>query len=84
MAHILGSLRNLLNFGVFCECNCQLVSFVLCVFLIWLMIPTEFNGSLLLYNKIIKPYFLKHHKTIDDTVGKVKDTVCWANIEELI
>nr|CAH7738674.1 unnamed protein product [Callosobruchus chinensis]CAH7767712.1 unnamed protein product [Callosobruchus chinensis] len=45
-----------------------------CIFLIWLMIPTEFNGSLLLYNKVIKPYFLKHHKTIDETVGKVKDT----------
>jgi len=45
-----------------------------CVFFIWLMIPTEFNGSLILYNKIIKPYFVKHHKKIDDAVSKVRDS----------
>lgn len=43
-------------------------------FMVWLMIPTEFNGSLFLYRKIIKPYFLKNHQTIDNTLNKVKDT----------
>lgn len=43
-------------------------------FMVWLMIPTEFNGSILLYRKIIKPYFLKHHQVIDDTLNKVKDS----------
>jgi len=43
-----------------------------CVFFIWLMIPTEFNGSIVLYKKVVKPYFLKHHATIDDTAQKIK------------
>lgn len=42
--------------------------------MVWLMIPTEFNGSLILYRKIVKPYFLKHHKNIDATLDKVKDS----------
>ncbi|XP_030759451.1 receptor expression-enhancing protein 5 isoform X2 [Sitophilus oryzae] len=46
-----------------------------CVFLVWLMIPTEFNGSLVVYKKIVRPYFLKHHSVIDDTINKVKDQV---------
>ncbi|XP_060524022.1 receptor expression-enhancing protein 5 [Cylas formicarius] len=43
------------------------------IFLVWLMIPTEFNGSLVIYKRIIRPYFLKHHSTIDDTLNKVKE-----------
>lgn len=43
-------------------------------FMVWLMIPTEFNGSILLYRKIVKPYFLKHHQAIDNTLNKVKDS----------
>ncbi|KAL1514229.1 hypothetical protein ABEB36_003517 [Hypothenemus hampei] len=46
-----------------------------CVFLTWLMIPTDFNGSITLYSKIIRPYFLKHHSTIDETLNKVKEQV---------
>ncbi|XP_050299480.1 receptor expression-enhancing protein 5 isoform X2 [Anthonomus grandis grandis] len=46
-----------------------------CVFMVWLMIPTEFNGSLVLYNRIVRPYFLKHHNVIDDTLNKVKEQV---------
>ncbi|XP_023023436.1 receptor expression enhancing protein B [Leptinotarsa decemlineata] len=45
-----------------------------CIFMVWLMIPTGFNGSLILYNRIIKPYFLKHEHNIDDVVNKVKDS----------
>ncbi|KAB0803653.1 hypothetical protein PPYR_00623 [Photinus pyralis] len=43
-----------------------------CVFMVWLMIPTEFNGSLILYNRIIKPYYLQHHSRVDDTINKVR------------
>uniref|UniRef100_A0AAR5QK93 Receptor expression-enhancing protein n=1 Tax=Dendroctonus ponderosae TaxID=77166 RepID=A0AAR5QK93_DENPD len=46
-----------------------------CVFLVWLMIPTEFNGSLVLYGRIVRPYFLKHHNVIDETMNKVKEQV---------
>ncbi|XP_066259504.1 receptor expression-enhancing protein 5 isoform X2 [Euwallacea similis] len=46
-----------------------------CVFMVWLMIPSDFNGSLAIYNKIVRPYFLKHHNTIDETLNKVKEQV---------
>lgn len=42
--------------------------------MVWLMIPTEFNGSLILYGKIIRPYFLKHHGKVDDAINKVKNS----------
>lgn len=38
------------------------------------MIPTQLNGSLFLYNRIVKPYFLKHHSEIDNALNKVTDS----------
>ncbi|KAF7284484.1 hypothetical protein GWI33_022076 [Rhynchophorus ferrugineus] len=46
-----------------------------CIFMVWLMIPTEFNGSLVIYKRIVRPYFLKHHGVIDDTLNKMKEQV---------
>lgn len=31
-----------------------------CIFFIWCMAPIENNGSVVMYNKVIRPYFLKH------------------------
>jgi len=45
-----------------------------CIFLIWLMIPTELNGSVILYKKVIRPYFLRHQSVIDDGLNKIKDS----------
>ncbi|KAG5876199.1 hypothetical protein JTB14_001942 [Gonioctena quinquepunctata] len=47
---------------------------VKCIFMVWLMIPTAFNGSMILYNRIVKPYFIKHHQNIDDALGRVKES----------
>ncbi|CAH1109844.1 unnamed protein product [Psylliodes chrysocephalus] len=47
---------------------------VKCIFMVWLMIPGDFNGSVTLYKRIIKPYFLKHERDIDGTINKVKDS----------
>ncbi|KAL5109803.1 Receptor expression-enhancing protein 6 [Taenia crassiceps] len=47
-----------------------------CIFLIYLMIPGRYNGSVLLYNKFIRPYILKYENNIDraaDEVGKFVD-----------
>lgn len=46
-----------------------------CFFMVWLMIPTEFNGSLVLYRRIIRPFFLRHRGSIDDTLTNIKETV---------
>ncbi|XP_077295559.1 receptor expression enhancing protein B isoform X2 [Arctopsyche grandis] len=47
---------------------------VKCIFQIWCFIPLDINGSLFIYNKIIRPYYLKHHSKIDeltDTTTKI-------------
>ncbi|XP_013195129.1 receptor expression-enhancing protein 5 isoform X2 [Amyelois transitella] len=36
-----------------------------CIFVIWCFLPTDFNGSLIIYHRIIRPYYLKHHDRID-------------------
>lgn len=50
-----------------------------CLFLIWCMLPIEQNGSKVIYMRVVRPYFLKHHaytdKLIDDVVNKAKGTV---------
>ncbi|XP_017069017.1 receptor expression-enhancing protein 5 isoform X2 [Drosophila eugracilis] len=36
-----------------------------CVFLVWCMLPFERNGSTIIYHKLVRPYFLKHHESVD-------------------
>ncbi|KAK5649001.1 hypothetical protein RI129_003893 [Pyrocoelia pectoralis] len=45
---------------------------VKCAVFVWLMIPTSFNGSLIVYNNIIKPYFLQYHRVVDDALDKAQ------------
>jgi len=42
-----------------------------CIFFIWCMLPIENNGSVLVYHKIIRPYFLKHQSVADDVINKL-------------
>lgn len=42
-----------------------------CMFLVWCYIPTPFNGSDVIYSRIIRPVFLKHQRGIDATMDKV-------------
>merc|ERR1711931_257517 len=46
-----------------------------CIFLLWLMNPSGSNGSLLLYNKFISPFILRHESSIDSAFGKAKSAV---------
>ncbi|CAL1292191.1 unnamed protein product [Larinioides sclopetarius] len=41
-----------------------------CLFLIWCFAPMANNGSTILYNRIIRPLFLKNRKGIDDVLNK--------------
>ncbi|XP_060783540.1 receptor expression-enhancing protein 6-like isoform X2 [Neoarius graeffei] len=47
-----------------------------CVFLIWCMAPVSWNGSQLIYTRVVRPFFLKHEATLDtmvkDLSGKAK------------
>ncbi|CAJ1074440.1 receptor expression-enhancing protein 5 isoform X1 [Xyrichtys novacula] len=40
-----------------------------CVFLIWCMAPVTWNGSDILYKRVIRPFFLKHQATMDNMVS---------------
>jgi len=46
-----------------------------CMFLIWCFLPMSWNGSNVIYNRIIRPVFIKHQKEIDTVMGKVADKV---------
>lgn len=46
-----------------------------CVFLVWCAAPTPFNGSDVIYGRIIRPFFLKHQTDIEHTMGKVSDKI---------
>jgi len=39
-----------------------------CLFLIWLMVPGQKGGSHVLYNRLIRPFVLKHRPTVDKHV----------------
>eukprot|EP00088_Acartia_fossae_P002539 TRINITY_DN11030_c0_g2_i1.p1 TRINITY_DN11030_c0_g2~~TRINITY_DN11030_c0_g2_i1.p1 ORF type:complete len:187 (+),score=42.92 TRINITY_DN11030_c0_g2_i1:40-600(+) len=43
---------------------------VKCVFFVWCMAPMESNGSTLIYNRIMRPAFLKHENKLDNIVNK--------------
>ncbi|KAM7393404.1 hypothetical protein PAMA_008184 [Pampus argenteus] len=44
-----------------------------CAFLVWCMAPTPSNGSVLIYNRIIRPFFLKNEGQIDNVMKNLKD-----------
>ncbi|XP_071762177.1 receptor expression-enhancing protein 5 [Centroberyx gerrardi] len=44
-----------------------------CGFLVWCMAPTPSNGSVQIYTRIIRPFFLKNEAKIDDVVKNLKD-----------
>ena len=49
--------------------------FAKCVFLVWLMVPTSFNGSSVLYRQFVQPYFVRHHKKVDKAVSSISAKV---------
>ncbi|CAL1568210.1 unnamed protein product [Knipowitschia caucasica] len=42
-------------------------------FLVWCMAPSSSNGAALIYNRIIRPFFLKNEAKIDDVVLNLRD-----------
>jgi len=49
-------------------------SFLKCLFLLYCMVPTKWNGSQKIYHTVIKPIFLKHQKKVDETLDRMADT----------
>ncbi|XP_074926567.1 receptor expression-enhancing protein 6 isoform X1 [Chelonoidis abingdonii] len=45
-----------------------------CLFLVWCMAPVSWNGSQVLYQKVIRPFFLKHHRIVDSVISDLSGT----------
>jgi len=44
-----------------------------CLFLLWLMVPGKNGGTYLVYNRVLRPFVLKHQSEIDRQLGQAKD-----------
>ncbi|XP_018517664.1 receptor expression-enhancing protein 6 [Lates calcarifer] len=42
-----------------------------CLFLLWCMAPMSWNGSQVIYNKVVRPVFLRHEATVDNMVSNL-------------
>ncbi|XP_058494250.1 receptor expression-enhancing protein 6 isoform X2 [Solea solea] len=40
-----------------------------CLFLLWCMAPMSWNGSQVIYDKVVRPIFLRHEATVDNMVN---------------
>uniref|UniRef100_A0A674IF46 Receptor expression-enhancing protein n=1 Tax=Terrapene triunguis TaxID=2587831 RepID=A0A674IF46_9SAUR len=45
-----------------------------CLFLVWCMAPVSWNGSQVLYQNVIRPFFLKHHRVVDSVISDLSGT----------
>ncbi|XP_004082227.1 receptor expression-enhancing protein 5 [Oryzias latipes] len=43
-----------------------------CLFLVWCMAPVKWNGSNMLYSRVILPFFLKHQTAMDNMATDLK------------
>ncbi|KAH8402232.1 hypothetical protein KR009_010629 [Drosophila setifemur] len=64
----------LLKVGFFTNIYSAKVIYIICIafqcgFLIWCMLPMEQNGSTIIYHKLVRPYFLKHHESVDRIIN---------------
>ncbi|XP_011172363.1 receptor expression-enhancing protein 5 isoform X2 [Solenopsis invicta] len=47
-----------------------------CIFHVWLMMPTaEYNGSMILYRRVIRPKFIQYQPGLDRFLSDARDTV---------
>ncbi|VEL26417.1 unnamed protein product [Protopolystoma xenopodis] len=51
------------------------ISLIECLIFLYLMLPIDSNGSVLLYTKFIRPLVLDHQKGIDEAIDKTSQFV---------
>lgn len=42
-----------------------------CLFLLWCMAPMSWNGSQFIYDKVVRPVFLRHEAMVDNMVSNL-------------
>lgn len=55
-----------------------------CIFYVWLMMPTEYNGSLILYRRVIRPKFIQYQPGLDKLLSNARDTAVKTAAEALL
>lgn len=55
-----------------------------CLLYIWLMAPTEYNGSLIVYRRIIRPKFLQYQPNVDRFLSTARDAAVKATADALL
>ncbi|KAL6425538.1 hypothetical protein ACFW04_009590 [Cataglyphis niger] len=61
-------------FSEYIVCWFPIYWLIKCIFYIWLMAPTEYNGSLFLYRRIIRPKFIQYQPGLDRLLSNARDT----------
>jgi len=46
-----------------------------CLFLVWCFLPVSWNGSDIIYSRLVRPVFMKHQTEIDNAMNKVTDKI---------
>ncbi|VVC35677.1 TB2/DP1/HVA22-related protein [Cinara cedri] len=54
------------------------------LFFVWCFIPIHNNGSVVIYNKFVRPYFLKHQEGIEKTVNDLSKKATEVAFEKLV
>lgn len=49
------------------------VVYLQCLFLLWCMCSASWNGSDMIYHRLIRPFVLKHQKKIDDALDQAAE-----------
>lgn len=55
-----------------------------CLFYVWLMAPIEYNGSLILYRRFIRPQFLKYEPNVDNLISNAQEAALRAASETIL
>lgn len=45
------------------------------MFLAWCFLPVSWNGSDIIYSRVVRPFFMQHQDSIDKVMNKVTDKI---------
>ncbi|XP_047354272.1 receptor expression-enhancing protein 5-like [Vespa velutina] len=71
-------------FSEFIVCWLPFYWLLKCIFYIWLMAPMEYNGSLIIYRRIVRPKFLQYHPHVDKFLSNARDNAIKATVDAVL
>ncbi|XP_043270080.1 receptor expression-enhancing protein 5-like [Venturia canescens] len=71
-------------FSEYIVCWCPMYWLLKCILHVWLMAPIEYNGSLILYHRFIRPQFVKYEPNIDNLLSNARDAAVKAASDAIL